>query len=486
MHVRTFGNKLVVGLVLTMALLLELMAPALAQTGPAITIDPAEGAASGSEVSVLVSGFPPGETIAIGQCPTEAAEAGNVFGCNLGTAFGVVAGADGTADGQLEVVRYLNHGGTWIDCATPGECVVGAATLDSGYNVVETDYTPLTVLDDGTTGPVTLELTDVEVGRYSIAGRVTCSAPTDVYVYGSVNQWGTNENASHSGATGLACDGATSFEMLLPDRYGRMAAGQVNFNVSVWADNNGFSTYEDSSGTATVPRERRLTRTLVETTDSVSVTDVSVAGKDLDATATVTLACAEPVTLELGVLVRQLVKTTAGFAVEFDTVDCDGETSVEMPLRGQRAILKPGSAEIWVTASVYDDDYNIVGRAVLATPTQLTERIKPASLITTRNEDSRIRIGRAVDGELRVLVDCGPTEVELNLDALVGTRNGRLVDEHYTGAHGSCQGPTLFRLPLDGVPHDQRLSVAVHAHAWDNSTQQTAWSDSQEASRRLR
>lgn len=105
--------------------------------GLPVTIDPVDGLADGSTVTVRGEGFAPGEQVGIVQCAREAgAEApetrgGGIDGCNVSSVQYADADDDGVAVGRFTVRRVLTTPLTGtVDCAAEAErCIVGMGAI---------------------------------------------------------------------------------------------------------------------------------------------------------------------------------------------------------------------------------------------------------------------------------------------------------------------------------------------------------------------
>lgn len=105
--------------------------------GLPITIDPVDGLADGTAVTVTGEGFVPGERVGIVQCAREAGgdspeTRGGIDGCNVGTVQYADADGAGIAVGRFAVRRVLTTPLTGtVDCAAEAErCIVAMGALD--------------------------------------------------------------------------------------------------------------------------------------------------------------------------------------------------------------------------------------------------------------------------------------------------------------------------------------------------------------------
>jgi hypothetical protein len=94
---------------------------------PVVTVDPSSGLLDAQAVAVEGSGFTPGATIALLECP-----AGSVLvsGCDFSTGLFEQADGAGMVGTTYGVVRVITVGGASLDCAGPPTCVLSVGNVD--------------------------------------------------------------------------------------------------------------------------------------------------------------------------------------------------------------------------------------------------------------------------------------------------------------------------------------------------------------------
>ncbi|MGI9604425.1 MAG: hypothetical protein ACR2QE_21270 [Acidimicrobiales bacterium] len=330
-------------------------------------------------------------------------------------------------------------------------------------------------------GPNTLLVSNVSLDSRWVSGRLTCTEPADVRLGAEV--WQFSDGGARADGTDLVhCDGQVDFAVPMRGYAGRFDDGRAAFELtarSVPPDPTSLSFWH---GSRVIAAETPLSEE-VRREDGVAIDSMAVVGADLEAEARVRIDCETQTMASVFVEVRQNLGDKMGlFTTHADPVPCDGIRSVNLPLRGYSMVFKPGEAEVYVSVTEQSRP-----RALLRTNIEISERIRPHTIITERQANSRLKIGRAADGVVRVLVDCGSTLRPTNVAIAAGQQQGRLVtvysDEVF---RTNCQGPTLFRFELPDAEPGTRLYVAAVASARGDGAPDFAWQSRQEAGRRMR
>jgi hypothetical protein len=94
---------------------------------PAVTVGPSTGLLDAQTVEVEGSGFTPGATVALLECPADSLL---VSDCDFSTGLFVQADGGGTISTTYRVVRIITVTGTSLDCAEPLACVLGVGNVD--------------------------------------------------------------------------------------------------------------------------------------------------------------------------------------------------------------------------------------------------------------------------------------------------------------------------------------------------------------------
>ena len=94
---------------------------------PVVTADPSSGLLDAQAVAVRGSGFTPGATVALLECPASSVL---VSDCDFSTGLFVDADGGGTVSTTYRVVRVITVSGTSLDCAEPLACVLSVGNVD--------------------------------------------------------------------------------------------------------------------------------------------------------------------------------------------------------------------------------------------------------------------------------------------------------------------------------------------------------------------
>ncbi|MDH4171609.1 MAG: neocarzinostatin apoprotein domain-containing protein [Acidimicrobiia bacterium] len=457
-------HRLAIGATLAVLLLMGFVVPVSAQRTPSISVEPSRNIEDQAALRVAIAGFAPHQLVAIGQCTAGAAVSGNVFDCAVATARGVVTSGNGRASTTIVGSRFMHINGAWVDCGIAGECVVGAAVLDAGFQVLETAWQPVVFAYDPSIAPLEMGIDVEKVTIWSIRGTVTCSNPATVAVRASLLQgdpYAGGPAASASGDTIVACDGSAAFEVPLVFRSGRFLADLAFHSVGAIGDDGRFTAESNTGAIDEVGRDHTPRRARNWPGTTMAVTDVTVAGADDSATATITIRCAEPARVRVAVTVQQFFGTHSAVAEGEIEVRCRRSMEVEVPVAARGSVLRPGRATAWVNlrqAGAHPSDAAALSRTI-----RLIDRIRPPNLIVSPDPTSALTIGRAVDGAVRVRFDCGADEVTVGLSIEATRQQGRRARSVPGEKLGPCQGPTLFRVGLPGARPGDRLVVEVDA-----------------------
>jgi hypothetical protein len=96
--------------------------------GPHVSVTPNTGLVDGQTVTVRGSGYAPGSSLGIVQCPTGA---DSIDDCDGRTAHSFSADAAGNYVQSLTVLRVIRRSsiGEETDCAVPGSCIVASVYI---------------------------------------------------------------------------------------------------------------------------------------------------------------------------------------------------------------------------------------------------------------------------------------------------------------------------------------------------------------------
>jgi lysophospholipase L1-like esterase len=95
---------------------------------PALSVDPSTGLTDGQTVQVTGSGFAAGTQVGLAECETGAT---TTAGCSLGGATEADTDQTGAFSTPFVVTRDISVGGSTIDCAQAGSCVLAVGQLPS-------------------------------------------------------------------------------------------------------------------------------------------------------------------------------------------------------------------------------------------------------------------------------------------------------------------------------------------------------------------
>jgi hypothetical protein len=127
---------------------------------PVVGVNPSTDLPDGATVEVSGSGFTPGATIALLECP---ASGPAVSACDFSTGLFVPADASGSLEVSYRVVRAITSDGTDLDCSVPGTCVLSVGNVDDfdqrsvvaisfATQVTPTPTTPSRAVQPGSSG----------------------------------------------------------------------------------------------------------------------------------------------------------------------------------------------------------------------------------------------------------------------------------------------------------------------------------------------
>jgi hypothetical protein len=127
---------------------------------PVVGVNPSTDLQDGTTVEVSGSGFTPGATIALLECPESGLA---VSACDFSTGLFVPADASGSLEVSYRVVRDITSDGTDLDCSVPATCVLSVGNVDDfdqrsvvaisfATQVTPTPTTPPTAVQPGPSG----------------------------------------------------------------------------------------------------------------------------------------------------------------------------------------------------------------------------------------------------------------------------------------------------------------------------------------------
>jgi hypothetical protein len=94
---------------------------------PTVTVTPSTGLLDQQTVEVAGTGYTPGATVALIECPAGSAA---VSACDFSTGLFVTADGSGAIDTPYRAVRAITVNGASLDCATPMACAVSVGNVD--------------------------------------------------------------------------------------------------------------------------------------------------------------------------------------------------------------------------------------------------------------------------------------------------------------------------------------------------------------------
>jgi hypothetical protein len=434
-----------------------------AQT-PSVTVPGSGSLDDGQRVVISMSGFEPQTRIGISQCSSTVLNSQAVeTDCEILGATLATTNSSGSATTTLVVHRFLS-GVSGLDCATAGNCVIGAAQFTSAGTVGTFATTPTTFSGGSAPPPPSQSVNLTVTGRshWKLVGTVTCAQSATVSLYGLLQPPASTPPSNDplnplpraSGTRIVNCGtDPTNFAVLLTNRTGRFKAGVVRTLVT--ASVVGGSETDTVRADVSWGQEKELPNRLAgPSTIGVTAGTVRLVTRNGLVKAQVTINCPQGAPQALAVTVRQLyAKTSLKATGTFATSGCSGSMVAEVPLVAKGGVLVSGAA-----TAVVSTDHNATVEPIAIAPATVNRRMRPSSMTPMEVPGSKAAINGAVRRSLRASFTCsarGAVVVDAQV-AYIRARHVNIVTEtsNLSGGNGysfTCgPGTTAVSIPLSG------------------------------------
>ena len=423
---------------------------------------------------------PPNTQWAAAMCAASVSETMGIESCDLRTTVWSSTDADGSVTAQMTVRRIIEAGGNTIDCAEPGACVIGGATLAGAISPIEGTAVPVQFDPDTPPAPVPgIEIAVEHIDGTTATIVVECSNATELNVWVEAYQeidglhgyvWGGYDTYGED----FEC-GDSPFEVEIALMAGgdrRLGRGEVMWYASGYASDGYESAYASAEGTFQLRRTPRIQYvTDAQDGQALSAEIIGVKGRDADQELKVRVQCDRPLArVDLNLNIVQWARLDGIRAHGYTSIEnCDGTVRVDVPFDPSNGLLRSGRAQAEVYLNAYDPgnedpffyDYAMVRDAVWLRGTDAAPL-----LYGEPDPDSRISIDHVSRTGVQGTVTCEePVDVWISVE----TRHyeGRIIRSAWQGEDQfACDGATSFERDFESpMPRWARVGVLVSASA---------------------
>jgi len=465
-------------------------------TDGTIDVQPSTDLVDRQSVTLTGGNFDPNTLFGAAQCDAALApELQSVDACDLRTSVIGYTDAEGNIELTMRVRRVIVVQGQEIDCAQPGACIVGGATLAGPYTPVEASFVEI-AFDPAVPAvpPLTVEITVEAVSAQQISGLATCNRDAQLSVNAQVSQTKGGHTAFAYGysASSTAC-GTAPVRWVAPlfSSSGRLSGGAADYEAYAYAF-DGFDTAFDEAEGTTRLRGSPLARVEPARIDGATIT-VDVVGSRREGTTLVVdvlVTCDRP--SDFGYVSVQLAQWVGREQVfgygNLPLESCDGATQVAVPITPDNGVFAGGPALARAFAAVetftppstwFYDSASVIEPLRLHGVTRSRVTLAP-------NPTSRITIEAATPTAVTGSVLCAePASVYLYAE--VEQLAGRRLRTAYGGPEIACDGSTPFTVGINGDLAGGTATALVYGSAYRRipgdpfPTYEYLWNDYQAA-----